>query len=272
VVAFKKKKEFLLPEIGTRAEKTYFVIGGLLLPLLVYAGAGYWEKSLSFTDVKTKYEDLANDPIVIMGQLKHSATFNIPIAKDDPIYGAPNAQFSIILFSDFQCPICAKTEQFLKLIVDMNHSDLNLVYKNYPLSNECNSFLLGSLHPDACKAARAGYAAFLLNGPEGFWRYGDLLFSNQNTLKSERWLEFARATGLDQAGFQGLMQPDSPAMEKVRRDIQQGVDLKISSTPMVYFKGKNIPQTFKGDYFVDALEELIRMNHPELKDFQLRRR
>ena len=105
-----------------------------------------------------------------------------------------------------------------------------------------------------------------------FGAYADLLFTNQKHLKSESWFEFAQKVGLDPSKFQDLMKPDSPAAKKVAEDVELGVKLRLTATPQVFFEGKKIPETFKGEYLVDTLEELIKTNHPEKKDLQLKRK
>jgi protein-disulfide isomerase/uncharacterized membrane protein len=272
VVSIKKKNEFLLPEVASLAERIYLVAGGVLLSATVFFASMTAENALSFNNAKNKYEELANDPAVIMALLKSSPTYEITRSPADPVYGNPEAPNPIFFFSDFQCPVCPQTERELKAIVNLNPGEICLVYKNYPLSTECNWTLLGNLHPAACKAARAAYSAFLLKGPNAFWEYGDLLFANQKILKSNPWNEFAARFGLDSHKFQEMMSPDSPAAAKVKEDVDLGISLKLSSTPQVFFHGKNIPQTFKGDYMLDVLEELIKQNHPEKGDFKIRRR
>ncbi len=271
-IAIVKRDDFLLEEVAPVSERIYFVVGGMLLVWVVFFASMYLEKNLSFYNAKTKYEELANDPIVIMALLKSSPTYDIPISREDPVLGKPEAPYPIILFSDFQCPMCAQTEDYLKRVVSWNPGVLNLVYKNYPLSPECNGFIIGNLHPYACMAARAAYAAFMLRGSKAFWQYGDLLFANQKIFKTQPWLKFAAQIGLDQQHFQQLLQPGEQPYQKVKQDTELGATLKLTSTPQIFFQGKNIPQNFKGEFLIDTLEEMVRMNDPDKKDFQLKRR
>jgi protein-disulfide isomerase/uncharacterized membrane protein len=271
IVSIKKKNEFLLPEVASLAERIYLVAGGGLLSALVFFASMTAENALSFNNAKTRFEELANDPAVIMTLLKTSPTFQLTRSAADPVYGNPGAPYPIFFFSDFQCPVCPRTERALKAVVNLNPNDLCLVYKNFPLSTECNWSILGNLHPASCKAARAAYSAFLLKGPKAFWEYGDLLFANQKALKGEPWVAFATKMGLDSRKFEELMAPDSPAAEKVKEDVEQGIKLKLSATPQVFFLGKSVPQTFKGEYMLDVLEELVKLNSPEKTDFKLRR-
>jgi protein-disulfide isomerase/uncharacterized membrane protein len=272
IVSIKKKNEFLLPEVASLAERIYLVAGAVLLSGLVFFASLTAENALSFNNAKTRFEELANDPAVIMTLLKTSPTYEIARSAADPVYGNPEAPYPIYFFSDFQCPVCPRTESELKAFVNLNPNVLCLVYKNFPLSTECNGILLGNLHPASCKAARAAYAAFLLNGARGFWEYGDLLFANQKSLKTDPWIAFATKLGLDSRKFEELMASDSPAAEKVKEDVDLGNKLKLSATPQIFFEGKNIPQTFKGEYMLEVLEELIKHYHPEKTDLKLRRR
>ena len=155
--------------------------------------SGMVEKSLSFDDAKAKFEEVANDPVVISAMMKASPDYQIPVSAQDPIYGSAAAPYPIVLFSDFQCSICAATEMFVRRLVDMNPDAVKLVYKNYPLSVECNYFLLGNLHPMACIAARAASAAFLMGGQKSFWAYADLLFAHQRELKDQSLAELCTA-------------------------------------------------------------------------------
>jgi uncharacterized membrane protein/predicted DsbA family dithiol-disulfide isomerase len=263
IVSIRRRREFLLQEVAQVGERIYFVLGGMLLSLLVFFACGVAEKTLSFQDAKMKYEEIANDPAVVMAMLKSSPTYNIPVTPSDPIYGPAAAPHALIFFSDFQCPVCARTELFLRQLVDTNPGMLKLVYKNYPLSTSCNHVLLGNLHPLACQAARAAYAAFLLGGPPAFWAYADQLFEHQKELKSDSWTKLAQKIGLDPAKFDELLKDGSPADKKIQEDLAVGHGLQLSATPQIVFKGKKIPDNLKGAYFVDTVEQLINEEQPD---------
>jgi len=271
VISIKNREEFLLPEISTLAERIYFVMGGIAVALLIFFVAGMWEKSLSFEDAKSKFEDLANDPAVILAVLKGSPTYEVPVGPADPVFGLTTAPYPIVMFTDFQCPVCPKVEAFLRQLVALNPNELKLVHKNLPLSKDCNKSVLEAtgFHPMACPAARAAYAAFLLGGSRPFWQYSDLLFSNQKHLENARLAEFAQKVGLDMSKFTELLKPDSPAAKKVEEDVELAVKLRLSSTPQLFFEGKRLPENFKGAYLEDAIEELIKANYPEKSNFKL---
>lgn len=271
VVSIKKRNEFLLREISTFAERLYFIVGGVLLSMAVFLACGMWEKSLSFQDARMKLEDMANDPVVVMAMLTASPTQEIPISPQDPTYGSSGAPYPIVFFSDFQCPVCARSEVLLRELVDLNPGVLQLVYKNFPLSSECNRLILTDLHPAACPAARAAYAAFLAGGSPAFWKYGDLVFAHQRRLNPDSWLSFANDIGLDRQRFQELIQPGSKVDLKLQEDVELGNRLNLQATPQIFFGGKKLPEGLKATYLVDIFEKAIREGDPKAKDLKLRR-
>jgi len=271
VVAVKNRRRFLLPEISTVTERAYLILGGVLVSLLVFVAAGYWEKALSFDDAKRKFEELANDPLVMMATLLGSPDYDIPIGSGDPVYGSPSAAYEMILFADFQCPSCAETEKMLRKLVDLNPQILKLVYKNYPLCKDCNPVVVSNLHPLACEAAAAAYASFLLGGSQSFWQYADRLFDHQKELNKRPWVKVAADIRLNTAKFLELLKPESVVHKKVGEDIDMGNKLKLDATPQVFFQGKRIPRIWKPGAFVSGLEGLLRNKYPDRADVQLRR-
>jgi protein-disulfide isomerase/uncharacterized membrane protein len=270
VVAIRNRKKFLYPEISTLAERIYLVVGGILISVLVFTAATLWESHLSFTDAKDQFEELANDPVVIRAVLEGSPDYQIPIQRGDPVYGSPDAPYPIILFSDFKCPVCAKRDKFLKMLVDKNPKQLRIVFINYPLSMECNEVVLHDLHPFACTTARAAYASFLLGGSKAFWAYGDKLFQNQKRLDRDMLLSIARELNLDLNKFNDLMKPDSIAAKKVEQDVRLGTELSLTSTPQIFFQGKRIPEMFQGEFLIEAMEGLIASKHPDKEPVDLK--
>src|SRR3990172_4512978 len=61
------------------------------------------------------------------------------IEENDPVLGDPNAPVTILEFSDFQCPFCARA--FEGAVTDFKASsyftngEANLIYKQFPLNS-----------------------------------------------------------------------------------------------------------------------------------------
>ena len=99
---------------------------------------------------------------------------NIPLkisADNDPIIGNPNAPVTIIEFSDFQCPFCAKFHiQTLPAIIEeyINEDKVKLVFRDFPIQ---------SIHPNALPASVAAECA---NEQGKFKEMHNILFEKQN--------------------------------------------------------------------------------------------
>ena len=91
-------------------------------------------------------------------------------ADNDPIIGNPNAPITIIEFSDFQCPFCAKFHlETLPLIMNeyIKDGQVKLVFRDFPIQ---------SIHPNALPASVAAECA---NEQGKFKEMHDILFEKQ---------------------------------------------------------------------------------------------
>src|SRR3989338_10305097 len=120
-----------------------------------------------------------------------SGNIKIEIEANDPVLGNPNAEISIVEFSDFQCQFCEKafsgavTE--FKSSIYFTDGKVNLIYKQFPSTN---------IHPYAQKAAEASLCA---SDQEKFWEYHDMLFANQESLDKPSLKFYAQKLELDSA-------------------------------------------------------------------------
>lgn len=95
------------------------------------------------------------------------------------------------------------------------------------------------MHPDAPLAAQAAMEAFKQKGSDGFWKYHDLLFANQQTpdgLKRPALEKYADQIGLDSAKFKAALDSQSHKPE-VDADAKVADDAGISGTPAFSING-----------------------------------
>lgn len=95
-----------------------------------------------------------------------------PVAVDvavgnSPSMGKDDAKVTIVEFSDFECPFCARAYGTVKQIKDAYPNDVKIVYKHLPLTN---------IHPNAEKAAEASECA---QDQGKFWEMHDKMFEAQ---------------------------------------------------------------------------------------------
>lgn len=140
---------------------------------------------------------------------------------DAATIGRPTAPVTLIEFSDFGCPFCARfaTETLPALEQEyVAHGRLRLAYKHFPIL---------TLHPDAERAAVAAECA----GAEGRFRpMHDALFADPRRLDEASLLERAGAIGLDVPAFTVCLGSEA-VRDLVRRHAAEAESFGISGTP-----------------------------------------
>lgn len=148
----------------------------------------------------------------------------------DPYRGPENAQVTIEEYSDYQCPACLYAEAALPQLLDAYPTQVRLIFNDYPLS----------IHGNARAAAEAAQCAYLQGK---FWDYHDRLFADQNIWSGQSKTEFgatlkkyASDLSLDQTKFDRCLD-DSEQAPAVSRDVNEGNQRKINSTPTFIVNG-----------------------------------
>jgi protein-disulfide isomerase len=161
------------------------------------------------------------------------------IATDDqPVKGTANALVTIVEFTDFECPSCARQHPVLEKIMTEFSDRVRLVVRDFPLSQ----------HANARKAAEAAEAA---REQGKYWEYASVLFRNQSALGVDKLRQYATDLGLDRTKFDASLDSGKFA-EKIQRDMVDGRKLGINGTPTLYINGKRI-----SDHSYEALKSAI---------------
>ena len=155
----------------------------------------------------------------------------IKIATDgDPIRG-PGAKVTIIEFSDFQCPYCAKATVEVKQILNKYPKDVRFLFKQFPLD----------IHSQAAVAAEASLAA---QAQGKFWEMHDKLYANFRSISRVRILAWAREVGLDMTRFKTDLDSHK-YLARVTAEEKQGEDAGVVGTPTFYINGKKLNSSFE---------------------------
>ncbi len=150
-----------------------------------------------------------------------------------PVRGPKDAKVTIVEFSDFQCPYCARAHQTLSDQVMKEYSGkVKLVYKNFPLG----------FHPWAEPAAIASACAFEQD-PEAFWKLYDYFFANQQQLNPQNIKEKSQAelkgtkVNLDKWND---CYDNKKTLDKVKADMAEGQSVGVTGTPAFLINGRKI--------------------------------
>ncbi len=148
-------------------------------------------------------------------------------ADDDPFIGKANAQVTVVVFADYECPACAAIHSVIKDIVAKEGDRVRLVFRDFPLTK---------VHDFAFPAALAANAA---NKQGKFFEYSDLLYSNQDQLDNESLVKYAKQLGLDVSKFSAdLVDPANEA--EVKKDMAEGDELGVAGTPSIFVNGYKV--------------------------------
>jgi protein-disulfide isomerase len=156
-----------------------------------------------------------------------------------------SAKFTIVEFSDFQCPGCAAASPKLNEIVAAYSSDVRLIYHYFPLS---------TIHKYATLSAQWAEAAGRIGK---FWEMHDALFASQAqwanaTDPQAVWFDLAKRNGLDALAIQTLA-TSSAVMEKVAADTRLAEKLRLPGTPSLLLNGEPVTM----DTLVQKLESSL---------------
>ena len=109
--------------------------------------------SLAFSEEGTTTVG-ANGQFVDVMSMVELMEKDLPLDGSEPILGSTSATVQLVEFADFECPHCAMTAPKIKKLVQEN-SNVNLRFKQYPLSSNCNPNVQALAHENACAAAAA---------------------------------------------------------------------------------------------------------------------
>jgi protein-disulfide isomerase len=171
------------------------------------------------------YARLCADNVAASTRSAEAATKSagaIPVRPDDPVRGDRKAPVTVIEFSEFQCPFCARAVPSVKELEA--NKNVRVVWKHLPLP----------FHANAMPAALAAEAA---REQGKFWEMHDRLFSNQAALSDAVYVQYARDLGLDVKRFQESLQ--SPRLRaRVQEDLAAAASAGVTGTPTFVVNGE----------------------------------
>lgn len=141
---------------------------------------------------------------------------------DSPTMGPADAPVTLVEYSDYQCPFCARHVQTVMPELEKNYvrtGKLRYVLQDFPLT---------SIHPLAAKAHEAAHCA----GEQGkYWQMHHQLFANQKALQAEQLPKYAEAAGVaDLTAFRHCLDSGKYA-ERNKASVAAGAKAGVAGTP-----------------------------------------
>jgi len=183
-----------------------------------------------------------------------------------PHLGPRDAKIKIVEFKDFECPFCAKINPALKQVQKDSGGKIAIVFKHFPLSNQCNKQMQRDMHPGACLAAAWSFAA---EEQGKFWEFEDIVYSNyQNMMPREGEIEarlkaqtanlrqWAKEIGMDVDKAQAYV--DGKRYEaKLAKDIAEAGPAGVTGTPSLFINGRKYQAGMKAERMAKTAQLLL---------------
>jgi protein-disulfide isomerase len=185
--------------------------------------------------------------------LLFAATTLFAIDPAERSVGSPNAPLTLEVYSDFQCPHCARLHfGAIKMALSdcIASGKVRIVYRDFPLPQ----------HPYARKAAQLADAASrigryervcdtLFRTQEQWGRTGDIEGAIGRELSPEEWTKIHKILS------------DPKAMAEINREIDAdlalGTKVPLTETPTMILSGKGRKYPVIGDVSYDRLKILV---------------
>jgi protein-disulfide isomerase len=140
--------------------------------------------------------------------------------------GPDDALVTIVEWSDFQCPFCAKEAPVLAHVRAKYGDDVRIVYRHMAML----------FHPSSAIAAEAGVAA----AEQGkFWAFHDQVFAHFGHLTRADLEAYAKAAGLDLARFRAALDTRR-YHDAVIAETAAAEALGVDGTPTLFINGQPI--------------------------------
>lgn len=197
-----------------------------IVPLAIVLGSGLIASAVFFKDYGATAPVAA--PAAAVKQAP-SPQANVPSVIDNVdafrkearhLYGSESAGITIVEFSDYECPFCARLSPTLKRIVDESNGTINWEYRHLPLP----------MHQNSMPAAIASECVASLVSNEAFWTFSNVLLNNIGKANADFLKAEAVKLGVGAAAYTNCIA--DPAMkQRVDADIAAVAEFGQQGTP-----------------------------------------
>ncbi|MFZ4714601.1 MAG: DsbA family protein [Bacteriovoracaceae bacterium] len=188
---------------------------------------------------------IGKDGVQVFFQKPRRPTYDVKVG-DAPAWGNKDAKVTIVEFSDFQCPFCAKGADLLNELKKKYAGKIQVVFKNFPLP----------FHNQARDAALAGLCANE-QGNDKFWKMHDAMFADQAKLDVAALKETAKKLGVEPTAFNKCMDEKKYAAN-VDQTYQEGQGVGVKSTPTFFVNGQIVMGAQPIDVFSEIIDEALK--------------
>jgi protein-disulfide isomerase/uncharacterized membrane protein len=194
-----------------------------------------------------------------------SAIYHLPrgvvtTSGDEPTLGSKDPKYILLEWADFACPHCAHAFGEVHQLIAEN-PDLQLRFRVFPLTGNCNPALEHENGPERCFAALAAFCA----GKQGkFFEVAGKLFQNQPNyyhgsqyqVTSDDLTAVAEEAGVDLTAWNSCM-ADPAMLQRIQADAVAGAQTGLEGTPSFFLKGTHGEQWIEVAAGPDGVSQML---------------
>lgn len=177
-------------------------------------------------------------------------SFNNPlqaeIRPDESFRGNKDAPITLIEYSDFECPFCARGYNTVTELLKKYDGKIRFVYKHLPLS----------FHPQAMPASQY-YEAIRLQDPKKAWEFHDRIYNDQRKLQNgEAFLKsIAKDLKVDMKKLEKDIKSEA-VQKRIDADMAEAAKFGFQGTPGFLLNGVPVKGAYPASHFDGIIEEL----------------
>lgn len=177
--------------------------------------------------------------------------YNPLVRADELIRGERNAPLVLVMYSDFECHLCARGAQTVRLLLQEYRGQIKVIYKHLPQQ----------MHANAMISAKY-YEALRLQNERFAVRFHDELFERQHELRrGESFLKkMAQGIGADLRRLAHDLESDI-VLERIEQDRMEAREFGLRGTPSFLLNGIPITGAYPPERFHELISAL-ELNRP----------
>ncbi|HLW56467.1 MAG TPA: thioredoxin domain-containing protein [Bacteriovoracaceae bacterium] len=185
-------------------------------------------------------------------------SFNNPlvpqIRDDESFRGNKDAPLTLVEYSDFECPFCARGFNTVNELLKKYEGKIRIVYKHLPLS----------FHPNAMPASQY-YEAIRLQDPEKAWKFHDRIYQEQGKLRNgESFLKaIAKELKVDMARLAKDIKSEAVQV-RIDQDMEEAAKFGFQGTPGFLINGVPVKGAYPTQHFEGLIDELVKRGKVKL--------
>lgn len=199
-----------------------------------------------------RQRQLAQEAERIERELQNPRTIDVP--ADRASLGPAKAPIPVYVFSDFQCPYCAKGAKTVEELRAKYPNKIKVTFLHYPMP----------MHAQARPAARY-FEALAMQSPKKAYGFHDKVFAAQEKLTTDReaFLDrVAKEVGADMARLKKDLESEK-VTSRIAADEKLAQELGLTGTPGFLVGGV----VLKGAYPLETFQQIVdqRLKNPNRK-------